>query len=165
MDRIDKLLKQWKEERPDLDATSMAILGRIMILDRLALRAVEKLVSQHNITIQEFDVLAVIRRCGPPFRQPVGVLCEHSLISSGAMTNRIDRLEKKGLINREPNPEDRRGVLVALSSSGRVLIDKLVTERLKEAQDRVSVLSPEEQENLNSLLTLFLKRLEERETF
>lgn len=165
MDRIDKLLKQWKEERPDLDATSMAILGRIMILDRLALRSVEKLVSQHNITIQEFDVLAVIRRCGPPFRQPVGVLCEHSLISSGAMTNRIDRLEKKGLINREPNPEDRRGVLVALSSSGRVLIDKLVTERLKEAQDRVSVLSPEEQEILNSLLTLFLKRLEERETF
>ena len=165
MDRIDKLLKQWKEERPDLDASSMAILGRMMILDRLALRAVEKLLSQHNITIQEFDVLAIIRRCGPPFRQPVGVLCEYSLLSSGAMTNRIDRLEKKGLVNREPNPEDRRGVLVALSSSGRVLIDKLVAERLKEAHERVSVLLPEEQENLNSLLTLFLQRLEKSETF
>ena len=163
MDGIDKLLKQWKEERPDLDASSMAILGRMMILDRLALRGVEKLVSQHNI--QEFDVLAVIRRCGPPFRQPVGVLCEYSLLSSGAMTNRIDRLEKKGLVNREPNPEDRRGVLVALTSSGRVLIDKLVAERLKEAHERVSVLLPEEQENLNSLLTLFLQRLEKRKMF
>ena len=105
MDRIDKLLKQWKEERPDLDASSMAILGRLMILDRLALRAVEKLLSQHNITIQEFDVLAVIRRCGPPFRQPVGVLCEYSIPRRCRLCN-VDRYQHGRSPDRYQRPAD-----------------------------------------------------------
>ncbi len=139
MDRIEQLLEQWKRERPDLDASPMGILGRLMILSRLADRGVEEVLRPHKLTIQEFDVLAVLRRCGPPFRQSVGVLCTHSLLSSGAMTNRIDRLEQKGLVQREPNPEDRRGVYVALTSKGRELIDKLVAERLKESHIHISL--------------------------
>jgi DNA-binding MarR family transcriptional regulator len=108
MDRIDHLLKQWEKERPDLDATPVGILGRLMILNGLAERGVSKFLQPHNLTIQEFDVLAILRRCGHPFRRSVGVLCSYSLLSSGAMTNRVDRLEKKGLIRREQNPEDRR---------------------------------------------------------
>ena len=162
-DRIEKLLEQWKRERPDLDASPMGILGRLMILSRLADRGVEEVLRPHKLTIQEFDVLAVIRRCGPPFRQSVGVLCAYSLLSSGAMTNRVDRLEQKGLIQREPNPEDRRGVYVALTSKGRELIDKLVAERLKEAHKRVSVLSAKERKQLETLLTHFLSALQDKE--
>jgi len=162
MDRIDHLLKQWEKERPDLDATPVGILGRLMILNGLAARGVEKVLQPHNLTIQEFDVLAILRRCGPPFKRSVGVLCSYSLLSSGAMTNRVDRLEKKGLVQREPNPEDRRGVLVALTSTGRTLIDKLVGERLQEAQERVSVLPSKDQRQLETLLTQFLAALQEK---
>ncbi len=163
MDRIDHLLEQWKKERPDLDAAPVGILGRLMILNGLAARGVEKVLRPHNLTIQEFDVLAILRRCGPPFKRSVGVLCSYSLLSSGAMTNRVDRLEKKGLVQREPNPEDRRGVLVALTSTGRTLIDKLVVERLEEAQERVSVLPSKDQRQLETLLTQFLAALQEKE--
>ena len=163
MDRIEHLLKQWEKERPDLDASAIGILGRLMILNRLAERGVEKVLQPHNLTIQEFDVLAILRRCGPPFRRSVGVLCSYSLLSSGAMTNRVDRLEQKGLIRREQNPEDRRGVLVALTSTGRALIDKLVGERLQEAHERVSVLPSKERSQLEALLTQFLAALQEKE--
>lgn len=163
MDRIDHLLKQWEKERPDLDATPVGILGRLMILNGLAERGVSKFLQPHNLTIQEFDVLAILRRCGHPFRRSVGVLCSYSLLSSGAMTNRVDRLEKKGLIRREQNPEDRRGVLVALTSTGRALIDKLIVERLQEAHERVSVLSSKERRQLETLLTKFLASLQEKE--
>ena len=165
MDKIEQLLKQWEQERPDLDASPIGVLGRLMILSRLTERGVEKVLQPHNLTIQEFDVLAILRRCGPPFRRSVGVLCSYSLLSSGAMTNRVDRLEKKGLIRREPNPEDRRGVLVALTSTGRTLIDKLVVERFQEAHKRVSVLSPKEQKQLEVLLTKFMAALQDKEGF
>jgi DNA-binding MarR family transcriptional regulator len=163
-DRIEELLKQWKRERPDLDASPMGILGRLMILTRLAERGVNDVLREHNLTIPEFDLLAVLRRCGPPFRQPVGVLCDHTLLSSGAMTNRIDRVEQKGIVRRERNPGDRRGVLVALTPKGRALIDKLIPERLEEAHERVSVLTVKDQRQLDVLLTRFLAALSEEGT-
>jgi DNA-binding MarR family transcriptional regulator len=158
-DRIDTLITQWRTERPDLNASPMGILGRLMILQRLAKDGVVNLLRPHNITIPEFDVLAILRRCGPPFRRSAGELCVHSLLSSGAMTNRIDRLEQKGLVERLPNPEDRRGVLVTLTVEGRALIDRLVEERLQEAQDRVSVLSDSDRVQLEALLARFLEAL------
>lgn len=157
MDRIDTLLEQWKQERPDLDATAMGIIGRLMVLNRIAEQGVENELKQYSLTIQEFDVLAVLRRCGPPFKRPVGELCCHSLLSSGAMTNRIDRLEKKELVKREPNPEDRRGVLVALTDKGLEVIDKLIVVRLAEADKRISVLSDEERNQLEYLLKRLLE--------
>jgi DNA-binding MarR family transcriptional regulator len=161
-DRIDKLLDQWKKERPDLDASPMGILGRLMILDRLAERGIEKVLKSHNLTIQEFDVLAVLRRCGQPFQQPVSVLCAHSLLTSGAMTNRVDRLEKKELVKRQPNPEDRRGVLVTMTSKGRKITDEIITERLQEAHERVSVLPLKERRQLETLLAQFLAALQKK---
>lgn len=160
-DRIDRLLEQWQQERPDLDASPMGILGRLMILNRLSDRGVEQVLGSHNMSIPEFDVLAVLRRCGSPFRQPIGELCAHSLLSSGAMTNRIDRLEAKGLVERSPNPTDRRGVLVALTRKGRVLIDKLIAKRLDEARERVSVLTKKDRQQLEVLLARFLAALSE----
>ena len=158
-DRIHRLLEQWKHERPDLDASPMGILGRLMILSRLLDRGVEQILQPYDLSIPEFDMLAVLRRCGPPFRQSVGELRAHSLLSSGAITNRVDRLEQKGLVQREPNPEDRRGVLVVLTKKGRVLIDQVVPERLKEGHGRVSVLSKKDRQQLEALLTRFLAAL------
>ena len=158
-DRIHRMLEQWKHERPDLDASPMGILGRLMSLSRLLDRGVEQILQPYDLSIPEFDMLAVLRRCGPPFRQSVGELRAHSLLSSGAMTNRVDRLEQKGLVQREPNPEDRRGVLVVLTKKGRVLIDQVVPERLKEGHGRVSVLSKKDRQQLEALLTRFLAAL------
>jgi DNA-binding MarR family transcriptional regulator len=161
-DRIDILLEQWKEQRPDLDASPLGIIGRLFILGRLSDRGVEQVLRPYGLSIPEFDVLAVLRRCGVPFRQPIGVLCAHSLLSSGAMTNRIDRLEKKGLVERSPNPTDRRGVLVGLTQNGRSLIDDTIAERFAEAHERVSVLSKNEQGQLEALLARFLSSLPEK---
>ena len=158
-DRIHQMLEQWKHERPDLDASPMGILGRLMILSRLLDRGVEQILQPYDLSIPEFDMLAVLRRCGPPFRQSVGELRAHSLLSSGAMTNRVDRLEQKGLVQREPNPEDRRGVLVVLTKKGRVLIDQVVPERFKEGHGCVSVLSKKDRQQLEALLTRFLAAL------
>jgi DNA-binding MarR family transcriptional regulator len=151
-DRVDLLISQWQSERPDLDPSPMGILGRLLILSRLADSGVAAVLRPHDLTVPEFDVLAVLRRCGSPFRQPVGVLCEHTLLSSGAMTNRIDRLEQKKLISRAANPEDRRGVLVCLTPAGLALIDRVVPERLEEAHNRLAGLSPMERRQLESLL-------------
>jgi len=135
------------------------VLGRIDLLARELTNDVEELLRLHRLTIPEFDVLAVLRRCGEPYRQSISVLCAHSLVTSGTMTNRLDRLEAKGLVSREPNPEDRRGILVALSPSGRDLIDTVVPLRLKKAGERVSALSSEEID----LLVRFLDRIFKQE--
>jgi len=152
MDRIDILARQWKKERPDLNASPMEVLGRIMLLNRFAESGFERVLKPHGLTLPEFDVLAVMRRCGEPFKISVGALCAYSLLSSGAMTNRIDRLEKKGLVQREPNPEDRRGVLVVLTSEGFNLIDSLIELRFVEADRLTSLLSLEDKSNLSDIL-------------
>jgi DNA-binding MarR family transcriptional regulator len=131
-----------------------------MLLSDLSIQGVKDVLKPYGITLPEFDLLAVLRRCGPPFRRSAGELCAHTLLSSGAMTNRIDRLEQKGLVLRERNPEDRRGVLVALTGDGHELADVLVAERLREAHDRVSVLSPKDRIQLEALLTRFLQALQ-----
>ena len=158
-DQIDQLLEQWSRERPDLDASSMGILGRLAILGRILDHGVEQILQRHSLSFPEFDMLVILRRFGPPFRHSVSELCAHSFLSSGAMTNRVDRLEQKGLIRREPNPEDRRGVLVVLTKKGRTLIDQVVPERLKEGHERVSVLSKKDRQQLETLLTRFLVAL------
>ena len=158
-DQIDLLLEQWKLERPDLDATPMGILGRLAIISRTLDHGVEQVLRRYGLSFPEFDMLVVLRRFGPPFRQPVSQLCAHSFLSSGAMTNRVDRLERKGLIQREPNPDDRRSVLVVLTKKGRSLIDKVVADRLEEGEERVSVLSKKDRQQLELLLTRFLAAL------
>ncbi len=84
----------------------------------------EEILRPHGLMVPDYYVLGVLRRCGPPFRQPIGLLCKHSLLSNAAMTNRADRLEKKGLVERMANPKDRRGVLLALTKAGRKLDDQ-----------------------------------------
>ncbi|XPV77259.1 MAG: MarR family winged helix-turn-helix transcriptional regulator [Desulfovibrio sp.] len=162
MDRIDRLLAQWVQERPDLDASPMGILGRLMIINRHVESRFEKSLKPYGLNLAEFDALAVLRRCGAPFKQSIGVLCEHSLISSGAMTNRVDRLEKKNLVRRERNPEDRRGVIVALTDDGFHLVDSLIEKRLDEAQNCLGPISHEEVLQLENILKKMFSVVEEK---
>lgn len=160
MDRAGKAIAQWRKERPDLDVSPMAVLGRLseaaslVAHDRLA-----PLFARFGLRHGEFDVLATLRRSGPPFALSPTDLYEATMVTSGAMTNRLDRLEKAGLIRRVPHPSDRRGLMVELSESGRQLIDSAVEAHVDNEHAILSGLSAEERERLAGLLAKLIASL------
>ena len=151
-DRVDTLLAQWKKERPDLDTSPIGVLARIFLVSQIDSRRLEGVLRPCGLTIPEFDVLSILRRSGVPFRQPVGVICERTLVSSGAMTNRVDRLEERGLVKREPNPDDRRSVLVALTGEGKRAIDRAIPLRASDAAEQLEGLAAKDRRTLERLL-------------
>ncbi len=151
-DFIDHLIDQWERERPDLDARLMAVPSRIRRISRLIDRRLEETWSRFGLGRGGFDVLAALRRAGPPHRLSPTDLYSSLLLSSGAMTNRIDRLEEAGLVVREPDPEDRRGVLVCLTSKGKEVVDEAVVAVIDTYRELFAPLTPEEWEILASLL-------------
>jgi DNA-binding MarR family transcriptional regulator len=163
-DRVDVLLCQWRKERGDLDVSPMEIIGRVFRLGRLIDQALKPIIEKADLTVPEFDILAVLRRSGEPFRLPVWKLREFSLLSSGAMTNRLDRVESKGLVERIPNPEDRRGVLVELTSKGNDAIENILPERIDQAKKQVSSLSSSERKQLAGLLRKLLAGMESHDS-
>lgn len=156
MDKIDLMVEQWAREKPDLNTSSMEIYGRLMIVHKLAEKNMGVFLRSHGLTNPEFDVLAVLRRAGTPYRLSAGELCEAALLTSGAMTNRIDKLVKKDLVTREANPSDRRGVFVELTSVGFDLIDEIIHERFDAADSFMTSLSVEDRSALNQILKRFL---------
>jgi DNA-binding MarR family transcriptional regulator len=158
-DFIDDLIGQWKRERPDVDASLMAVPGRIRRISRLVERRLVDTWSRFGLARGGFDVLAALRRAGPPHRLSPTELYSSLLLSSGAMTNRIDRLAEAGLVVREPDPEDRRGVLVCLTPKGKALVDEAVVAVVDTYRDLFSPLTPEEWEILASLLRKVLGHL------
>jgi len=155
-DRVDKLLAGWKVEFPDLNVQSMSILGRIFHITKRIEQELMPLLSSHQLTIPEFDVLAIIRRSGEPYQLRVKALCEQSLLSSGAMTNRIDRLVHKKLIRRSHSKQDRRSVIISLTAKGKKTIDTILPIRLQQADDQLNALSGGEKEQLTNLLAKLL---------
>jgi len=153
MDRAGKAIAQWRRERPDLDVSPMAVLGRLSEAAALVARdRLAPLFARYGLQHGEFDVLATLRRSGPPFALTPTALYEATMVTSGAMTNRLDRLEKAGLIRRVPHPSDRRGLMVQLSESGRELIDRAVEAHVENEHDILSGFSAEERERLAGLL-------------
>ncbi|WP_394841844.1 MarR family transcriptional regulator [Pendulispora brunnea] len=137
-DHVDFILKQWKKERPDLDASPMAIIGR---LTRLALRVdteLRRTFEAHGLDRSSFDVLATLRRSGAPFRLTPAELMRASMVTSGAVTQRLDRLEERRLVKRTPNESDGRGVYVTLTEKGRALIDETLPHHI-ETENRLLV--------------------------
>jgi DNA-binding MarR family transcriptional regulator len=114
-DAVDRIVEQWASERAELDTTAMEVFGRVIRLARLAGDEVGRVYDQHGIGRPEFDVLATLRRSGPPYQLSPGSLAAAMMMSSGGTTARLDRLEQRGLIRRSADPDDRRGVLVALT--------------------------------------------------
>lgn len=157
IDRAQLAVEQWQQQRPDLDTLPMRLIGRlgeaVQVLNRDVL---QPFFDEHRLHYGEFDVLATLRRAGAPHALSPTALYEAAMISSGGMTNRLDRLERAGLIERKPNPEDRRGTLVALTEAGFTLIDGLMTAHVENEKMALATLSRDEQEQLDRLLGKWL---------
>ncbi|MER8392197.1 MarR family transcriptional regulator [Mesorhizobium sp. M1340] len=160
MDRAAKAIEQWKKERPDLDVSPMAVLGRLNEAASLIARErLAPLFASYGLQSGEFDVLATLRRSGPPYALTPTALYEATMVTSGAMTNRLDRLEKSGLIKRGPHPDDRRGIIVQLTGKGLALIDEAVTAHVANEHQILSGLARPEQTMLARLLEKLIASL------
>ncbi|HWT25543.1 MAG TPA: MarR family transcriptional regulator [Solirubrobacteraceae bacterium] len=147
-DRLDQLVAQWAEQRPDLDTEVMAVVGRVLAVGELVGRRIDRSAARHGLDRGQGDVLFTLRRAGPPYRLSPSRLAASLLVTSGTMTNRLDRLQQRGLIRRAPNPHDRRGMDVELTPEGVALADALVAEHVANEQEMLAPLSPRERDQL-----------------
>nr|WP_295714449.1 MarR family transcriptional regulator [uncultured Halomonas sp.] len=160
MDHIDHILKQWRQERPDLDVAPMGTIGRVKRLNHALMRTMEKTWAKYGLTDASFDVLATLRREGAPYALSPSDLMASTMVTSGTMTHRINLLEKAGLIERVKNPEDGRGFLISLSQHGFDLIDEAVAAHVETQAQLVSGLTEEQRAQLDALLKQFLAGFE-----
>lgn len=156
MDRVEAIQAQWNRVRPDLDTGPMGLIGRLRRLSHHLLREMEKTFARHGLNDATFDLLATLRRSGPPYRLSPGDLLATMMITSGTMTNRIDQLEKIGLVERIQNPQDGRSVIIALTEKGFSVIDQAVTDHVATQQRIMAGLSAEERTALDGSLKAFL---------
>ncbi len=160
-DPVDKILAQWKRERPDLDVSPMGLIGRTTRLANYLRKEIGKTFAEFGLNPGEFDVLATLRRHGAPYRLSPTELYKSMMVSSGTMTNRIDGLEKVGLVERIPDPSDRRGMLIQLTDQGFSLIEAAVEAHVINEHRILSPLQPSEREALAGLLRKLLVPLED----
>ncbi|MEZ8697997.1 MarR family winged helix-turn-helix transcriptional regulator [Vibrio lentus] len=160
MDAIDRVVEQWAKEKPDLETEPMAMMGRIMRIAKYMETQVAELHKKYDMKLGEFDVLATLRRSGKPYRLTPSELIGSMMLTSGAMTNRLDKLEAKGLISREHSKEDRRSVSVQLTKDGLILIDQMMTEHVEMQKKLVKSLSASQKKNTNQLLKTWLSAYE-----
>jgi DNA-binding MarR family transcriptional regulator len=158
-DAVDLILAQWARERPDLDCTPMGIIGRISQLQREVHLAQRATFARHGLDAPSFDVLAALRRAGPPYQLTPTALMRTALVTSGAITQRLDRLEEKGLITRERSDADGRAVVVTLTDAGRAALDSALPDHLETERALLAGLSDREREQLATLLRRFLVAL------
>ncbi len=159
-DEVDGLLAAWQRERPDLDVAPLAVLSRVSRLARHLDRARRATFAEHQLEAFEFDVLAALRRAGPPYELSPGQLLGQTLVGSGTMTNRLDRLETRGLVRRRPDPEDGRGVRVRLTARGQAQVDVAVTDLLAREKALLGALPDRDRERLARLLRAVLLHFE-----
>src|ERR1700689_2763992 len=155
-DEVDDLIAAWRQQRPDLDVAPLQVLSRISRLARHLDIARRNAFAAHELESWEFDVLSALRRAGPPFQLTPGALLRATLVTSGTMTNRIDRLRSADLVYREPDPSDRRGVLVTLSERGRSVVDAALTDLLDRERALLAALSDDQRSVLADLLRTLL---------
>lgn len=158
-DNVDRRLNQWRAERPDIDPTPMGVVARIQRASRLLERELRANFAKHDLQLWEFDILGTLRRNGPPFQLTAGQLVESAMVTSGAITNRIDRLVARGLVTREVDPDNRRSVLITLSDKGRELIDPVVVSHVDLEAELLSRLGDRDQQRLADLLRELLVSL------
>jgi DNA-binding MarR family transcriptional regulator len=159
-DRIDRIVAQWRRERPDLDVTALGVLGRLFRAAQLADVALAEMLADHELPSGWFDLLAALRRAGTPYELNPTALMETTLLSSGGITKRLDRLAEAGLVERRPDPADRRGTLVRLTRKGKSVIDRAIVEHVRNEELLLQSLAPREQRALDDLLRTFLAGLE-----
>ncbi len=156
-DAIDKVIDQWRRERPEVDIWPMSILGRILRLSRVLEREYKKLFAEHGLEPFEYDVLTTLRRSGEPYELTATALLKASLVTSGAITNRIDRMEAKGLVERVRDLVDRRSVSIRLTPHGREVLDGIFSFYIASGERMLQPLDPEAREQLAGALRLLLE--------
>jgi DNA-binding MarR family transcriptional regulator len=155
-DEVDDLAEAWARERPDLDLAPVAVFSRLSRLSRHLDLARREAFTAQGIEPWEFDVLAALRRAGAPYELSPGRLLRETLVTSGTMTNRVDRLATRGFVERYPDPEDRRGVLVRLTPEGKQAVDGAFTALLDSERAFLADLTPRQQADLADLLRKLL---------
>jgi DNA-binding MarR family transcriptional regulator len=155
-DAVDGMLAQWREQRPDVDTSPIGIVGRVSRAARLLERRLQDNYDRYGLQGWEFDVLATLRRTGPPYRLTAGQLVASSMVTSGAITNRIDRMAARGLVTREVDPANRRSVLITLTPAGRTLVDEVVVAHAAYEAGLLSALGPRQRDQLAALLRTLL---------
>lgn len=158
-DEVDAIVAAWKRERPDVDISAMQVLSRVSRLARHLDRARKNAFAAHDLETWEFDVLAALRRAGPPYDLSPGRLVDQTLVTSGTMTNRVDRLAGRGLVERRPDPDDRRGVLVRLTAAGRTAVDAALDELLAYEREILASLDAHEATRLADALRTLARKV------
>ncbi|MGF1430196.1 MarR family winged helix-turn-helix transcriptional regulator [Kitasatospora sp. LaBMicrA B282] len=161
-DHVDFVLAQWARQRPDLDTSPMAVLGRIKRLSRVVEAAQRRTFALHGLDLAGFDVLATLRRSDPPHRLTPAELMRSAMITSGAVSQRLEKLEERGLVTRAPSATDGRVVHVALTEAGRELIDRALPDHLATEQRLLAALDGTERAGLAAALRALLLDLEEQ---
>jgi DNA-binding MarR family transcriptional regulator len=147
-DEVDRIVAAWRRERPDLDFSPFEVLSRVTRLAKLLDRARRGAFAASELQVWEFDVLSALRRAGDPYELSPSALAAETLVSSGTMTNRLDRLEARGLVLRRGDPTDRRAVIVALTASGRGAVDAAVQVLVIAETRLLSGLEPGDRERI-----------------
>ena len=160
-DEVDRLVEAWAQQRPDLDLRPMEVLSRVSRLGHHLDRARRQAFAEHGVESWEFDVLAALRRAGTPYELSPGRLLRETLVTSGTMTNRVDRLASRSLVERQPDPRDRRGVLVRLTAAGLSTVDGALQGLLTREHALLASLGTDEQDLLADLLRTLVVPFEE----
>ena len=155
-DEVDELIEAWARERPDLELGPVSVFSRITRLARHLDRARRQAFTHQAIEPWEFDVLAALRRTGPPYELSPGRLLRETMVTSGTMTNRVDRLAARGYVERHPDPADRRGVIVRLTGEGKAAVDGAFEELLAAEAELLAELPEQDRARLAGLLRTLL---------
>ncbi len=151
-DEVDRIVDAWTRERPDLDFAPLQVLSRVGRLSRHLDRARREAFSRSDLESWEFDVLSALRRAGAPYQLSPKSLLQQTLVSSGTMTNRIDRLVARDLVERRTDPNDGRGILVVMTPKGQTRVDSAISTLLVAESELLSRLPPADRERLAALL-------------
>ena len=157
-DDVDRLLADWRRERPDVDLSPMEVLSRITRLSHLLDKARQAAFADHDIAGWEFDVLAALRRAGVPYELSPGKLLKETHVTSGTMTSRVNGLVARGFVGRSPDPGDRRGVLVRLTESGRTVVDGALGSLLARENEILAGIDAAQRRELSELLRMLMIR-------
>jgi DNA-binding MarR family transcriptional regulator len=160
-DHVDRILEQWRRERPDVDTAALGLIGRLHRTAVLTNAPLAAGLAEHGLQPGWFDLLAALRRSGPPYELNPTQLMRATLLSSGGMTKRLDRLVEAGLVERRADPADRRGVLVGLTPHGKAVVDKTLDAHVANEERLLRSLKPADRRALDDLLRTLLADLEE----
>ena len=158
-DAVDRIVEQWTAERPDLDSSPIGVIGRVSRLSRLVDRRLAENFARFGLENWMYDVLATLRRAGPPYELTAGMLVRRTMVTTGAITNRIDRLAERGLVQRSADADDRRKVIVHLTPAGLALVDEVAEAHMAVEHEILGELSPRQRATLADLLRVPLLTL------